>query len=162
MIRFTKNGKYSCFSNFYTCRVVYEGLEYGSSEAACQSLKARDIGLRAQFTNFTPAAAKHLGRQIPLRCDWEEVKFDLMVEVCYAKFDQNPKLREVLLSTGDELLVEDTTSWHDNIWGDCQCPKCCSFEGQNLLGKALMKVRDLLRGTPAVSTLQVLGTTSVC
>lgn len=64
-----------------------------------------------------------------------------MVGVLICKFG-NPELRKILLSTGDEELVEDTTSWHDNIWGNCDCPRCRNIPGQNLLGKALMQVRD--------------------
>lgn len=67
-----------------------------------------------------------------------------MIDVCYAKFFQNENLREILLSTGDELLMEDTTGWHDNEWGNCECQSCKNFQGKNLLGKALMVVRQEL------------------
>ena len=86
-----------------------------------------------------------MGRKVQLRHDWEEVKYRLMVDICYAKFTQNPELKEILLSTGDETLVENTTGWHDNIWGNCECPRCINKEGKNLLGKALMEVRELIR-----------------
>lgn len=65
--------------------------------------------------------------------------------VGYAKFSKNENLRQILLSTEDEELVEDTTGWHDNIWGDCSCPKCQYIKGRNKLGKILMQVRDEIK-----------------
>ena len=50
-------------------------------------------------------------------------------------------LADLLLETGDEYLEEGTT-WHDNEWGNCSCPKCKNIEGKNILGQLLMKVRD--------------------
>lgn len=146
MIKFSKtNNKYGCFSNFYNCKVVFDGLEYQSSEAAWQAQKTLDINERARFCNYTAPVSKKMGRKVQLRHDWEEAKYRLMVDVCYAKFTQNPELKEILLSTGDETLVENTTGWHDNIWGNCECPRCINKEGKNLLGKALMEVRELIK-----------------
>ena len=147
MIKFSRtSGKYGCFSNFYPCKVEFEGLVYGNSEAAWQSLKALDLDVRRRFTTYTASGSKKMGRRVHLRPDWEDVKYDLMVDVCLAKFGQNEDLKQVLLSTGNEELVENTTGWHNNIWGNCECPRCASKEGKNLLGKALMQVRDMLKG----------------
>jgi len=145
LIKFSRqNNKYGCFSNFYSCSVEYEGIVYPNSECAWQSLKTFDIEVRKKFATYTAAGAKKMGRRVSLRSDWEEVKYNLMVNVCYAKFSQNEDLKEILLSTGDEILVENTTGWHDNIWGNCECEKCQEIEGKNLLGKALMEVRNKL------------------
>jgi ribA/ribD-fused uncharacterized protein len=146
MISFTKkNEKYACFSNFYKCKVIFDGLVFSSSEAAWQSQKTSHKIIRKIFQNKEPAEAKKLGRQVPLRSNWEDIKYQLMVDVCYAKFSQNNDLKQILLSTNQEELVENTTGWHDNIWGNCDCPRCQSIKGQNLLGKALMEVREKLR-----------------
>lgn len=40
-----------------------------------------------------------------------------MYIVVKEKFKQNLNLRAALISTGDAILVEDTTTWHDNFWG---------------------------------------------
>lgn len=145
VIKFKKeDSKYGCFSNFYPCTVEYEGIVYPNSECAWQSLKTFDMDSRDKFATYTPAGAKKMGRRVSLRSDWEEVKYDLMVEVCYAKFSQNEGLKKILLSTGDEEIIENTTPWHDNIWGNCECEKCKNKEGKNLLGKALMEVRKSL------------------
>lgn len=146
MIKFSKrNEKYGCFSNFHPCQVEYDGLVYPNSECAWQSLKTLDKNIRSRFTTYSPQGAKKIGRRVDLRSDWEDVKYQLMVEVLYAKFSQNSDLGKILLTTGDELLVENTTGWHDNIWGNCECDRCKDKEGLNLLGKALMEVREKLR-----------------
>lgn len=144
-IRFRKTDKlYGCFSNFYPCRVEFNGVIYQNSEAAWQAQKTLAQHKRMDFANMTPSSAKKAGRQVTLRKDWESIKYDLMVEVLEAKFSQNKELGEVLKSTGDAILVEDTTGWHDNLWGSCSCPRCDGITGQNLLGKALMEVRTKL------------------
>ena len=67
----------------------------------------------------------------------------------WCKFSQNRDLREFLLSTGDSVLVE--ASPYDNIWGIClaasspEAQDPMQWRGQNLLGFALMEVRDELR-----------------
>lgn len=146
MIKFTKTDpKYKCFSNFHLVNINFKGLSFTSSEAAWQAQKAISEEIKRSFQNLSPSQAKKLGRQINLRSDWEEVKYNLMVEVCYAKFSQHQGLKAILLSTGQEELVENTTGWHDNIWGNCECPECKNIQGQNLLGKALMEVRKKLQ-----------------
>lgn len=146
MIKFSKvNSQYGCFSNFYLTDVEYDGLHFSNSEAAWQAQKCLYENTKLNFQTKTPSQAKMSGRRVKLRSDWEEVKYDLMVDVCYAKFSQHPELKQILLSTNDEILVEDTTGWHDNIWGSCSCPKCRNIVGKNLLGKALMEVREKIK-----------------
>jgi ribA/ribD-fused uncharacterized protein len=146
MIRFKKeDDMYGCFSNFYNCPITYDGITYHSTEAAFQSLKCKDYEDRKEFSELTPNQSKKYGRKVDLREDWEDVKYDLMVDVLKSKFTQHPDIGEILKSTNDEEIIEDTTAWHDNIWGDCQCPRCKNKEGRNLLGKALMEVRDNLK-----------------
>ncbi|HSD85164.1 MAG TPA: NADAR domain-containing protein, partial [Anaerolineae bacterium] len=56
------------------------------------------------------------------------------------KFEANAELREVLLSTADEELVEDSPT--DAYWG-CGAQRT----GQNKLGQILMEVRTRLRSS---------------
>lgn len=142
-IKFSKTSKkYGCFSNFYPCNVTFDGLTFKNSEAAWQAQKTLSESQRRDFTTLNPSEAKKKGRRVTLRKDWEDVKYQLMVDVCKAKFSQNPELKRILLSTGDEELIENTTGWHDNIWGNCDCDRCKNIVGKNLLGKALMRVRE--------------------
>lgn len=145
-IRFgRKSDVFPCFSNFHTCKVAYDGITYKNSEAAWQAQKTLDVSDRARFAGYSGSGAKSQGRRVHLRPDWEAVKDHLMEEICYAKFTQNPELKETLLSTGDKTLIENTTGWHDNYWGSCSCPKCINKPGLNHLGMALMKVRARIR-----------------
>ena len=132
-------------SNYYPCTIKYDGLEYKSSEAAYQSMKTLDKNDRIRFTQYDADTSKKQGRKLNVRSDWDEVKYLLMVDIVYEKFKQNEELRKMLMSTGDESFLEDTTGWHDNIWGNCSCEKCKNIEGQNLLGKALAVARELIR-----------------
>ena len=75
----------------------------------------------------------------------------------WCTFNQNRDLREFLLSTGDSVLVE--ASPYDAIWGirlaasspEAQDPM--KWRGRNLLGFALMEVRDELRRVTQNETL---------
>jgi ribA/ribD-fused uncharacterized protein len=108
-------------------------------------MKTLDIEIRKTFSNLTASEAKKKGRKIALRPDWEDVKFDYMYLICKAKFTQNLDLKIQLFATRGKELIEGTTGWHDNIWGNCECPKCKDIIGQNHLGKILMKIREELR-----------------
>lgn len=82
--------------------------------------------------------ARSLGRRIPLRKDWEQVKVSVMQTIVTAKFTQNPSLRERLLATEDAYLEEGNT-WNDRTWGTV------GGVGANLLGRILMEVRENCR-----------------
>lgn len=129
-------GKYYFLSNFYETPVTWNGLTYLNNEAAFQS--AKTFSDRECFTNLDPSSAKKLGRKVQLRSDWENVKDDVMYEICKAKFSQNIELKKRLLSTGNEHLEEGNT-WGDKIWGTV------NGIGENRLGKILMRIREELR-----------------
>lgn len=94
---------------------------------------------------------KKLGRLVKNYDDnvWTEKRFQIVVEGNLAKFSQNEDLRHFLLSTGDKILVE--ASPKDTIWGigfDEFAPEATNpalWNGENLLGFALMEVRDRLK-----------------
>lgn len=135
------DGRYFFLSNFYQCKVVYDGIEYSSAEAAFQAAKTTDYDTRCIFAKLNPSQAKRLGRTIQLRPDWEDIKFNVMKDVVIRKFTQNPDLKQKLLDTGNAKLIEGN-SWHDYIWG---MNFSCTI-GENNLGKILMEVRDELKG----------------
>lgn len=130
--------KYFFLSNFYEVPVIFDGIKYQNNEAAFQAQKCIDPKERLQFSELNPSEAKKLGRRVELRSDWEDVKVDLMRKIVFAKFTQNPDLTLELLNTKDEELVEGN-NWNDKIWGKV------NGEGQNLLGKILMEVREEIR-----------------
>lgn len=138
------DGKWAFLSNFYWNEIEFEGITYPTNEHFFQAMKTLDIGERQKIANcLTPGQAKRMGRQVVLRPDWEEVKEDIMLLGLCLKF-ADEQLADWLVETGDEPLEEGTT-WHDNEWGNCSCPKCRNIEGKNKLGKLLMKVRGMIR-----------------
>ena len=105
-------GEHFFLSNFYMVSVEYEGIKYNCSKNAFQTMKTNNIDLRKEFANLNPGDAKRKGRKIKLRNNWEYIKYDIMYEICMEKFLQNPKLRNMLINTGDEHIVE-SNNWHD-------------------------------------------------
>lgn len=124
--------KYFFLSNFYETPVLYRGYLFNNNEAAFQAMKCPEKA--EYFVGLTPLQAKHLGRQVKLRADWEFVKEAIMYEICKQKFLQHPSLAKKLMATGNALLVEGN-DWGDQEWG------VCDGQGENKLGKILMTIR---------------------
>lgn len=134
------SGRHRFLSNFYPSVVRHEDLVFPTVEHAYQAAKTYDAERRQYILNCpSPADARHAGRTLPIRKDWETVKIDIMRSLLLIKFQQ-PYLWECLLATGDADLVEGNT-WGDRIWG--QCPLGV---GENRLGKLLVEIRLTLRG----------------
>ena len=72
-----------------------------------------------------------------------------MTEGTRLKFSSSPSLKKVLLDTGARPLIEANHA--DQIWGigfdGASAPANMEHWGQNLMGKALQKVREELRGS---------------
>ena len=132
-------GEYRFLSNFWPAQVVFEGITYPTAEHAYQAAKSLDAAERQRIAAApTPAEAKRAGRALQQRDDWESAKFDVMERVVRDKFTRNPELRRQLLATGDAELIEGNT-WGDRVWG------VYHGEGENRLGRILMRVRAELR-----------------
>lgn len=99
----------------------------------------------------SPRKMRALGRKAPSFDDqiWERSHEQIACKHSVAKFRQNEALREALLATGDRVLVEASPS--DSTWGaglnerDAAQLPASQWPGLNLLGKALMRVRDSLQ-----------------
>lgn len=136
------SGQYHFLSNFYPCTVCYEGICYPSSEHAFQAAKTINLHAREVFTltGMTPGMAKHLGKALTLRPNWDTIKLQVMADILMAKFDggvSDRGLKEALLATGNAQLIEGNT-WGDTYWG------VCNGKGTNFLGKLLMELRKKL------------------
>ena len=137
------DGKYAFLSNFYSSPITpfNDGIVYPTVEHAFQAYKTTDINKRKEIAaQPTPGKAKHLGRHVEIRDDWQEIRINVMYTALKEKF-KDLELRTKLLSTGNAELIEGNT-WSDNFWGDCHCPKCRDIKGENNLGKLLMKIRE--------------------
>ncbi len=137
----TKEVPYGCFSNFSAHPFTLENILWRTSEHYFQAMKfyphwEHINALRAMPSPMQVAKAGR-SRARPLRIDWEEVKDDIMRKAVLAKFSQHPEIALVLLETGDEELIENTTQ--DHYWG-CGI----SGTGKNMLGIILMETREIL------------------
>jgi len=142
------------FSNWYPSVFVVDGTTFTRGEQYMMFMKAVVFGdiPTAELIMLTddPQTQKNLGRQVRNYDDavWSKVRFGIMVDGLYAKFSQNPKLKEALLVTVGTTMVE--ASPYDCIWGiglTASDPRAQNEEtwlGQNLMGKVLDKVRDML------------------
>jgi len=133
------NDEYRWLSNFWPCSIPYEGMIYPSTEHAYQASKTSNTVMRELVLNTpSPGAAKRMNQYIKVREDWsEELKLQIMLDITRIKY-QHPELREKLLATGDREIIEGN-SWRDRFWG------VYNEQGQNHLGKILMRVRDEIR-----------------
>ena len=131
-------GEHAFLSNFHRHPFRWRGTTWSTAEAPFQASKTRDERMRERIRlASSPAEAKRLGRRADLRCEWEQIKDDVMHSVVQAKFAV-PELRDALLATGDAELVEGNT-WGDVYWG------VCGGRGRNQLGRTLMRIRDDIR-----------------
>lgn len=145
----------SCFSQWFEAGFEVNGQPYLTAEHFMMTEKARLFGDDAAririLASRTPAEAKKLGRTVEGFDDtaWEQARFEIVVQANAAKFSQHRALRDYLLATRDRVLVE--ASPVDRIWGiglaanDAAAADPRTWRGLNLLGFALMEVRDRLR-----------------
>ncbi|MGL4619273.1 NADAR family protein [Chroococcidiopsis sp.] len=132
---------YGCFSNFSPHGFMLDELYWATSEHYFQAQKFVGTPYLEKIRQTkTPKDAANMGRDrsLPLRSDWEQVKDDVMRAGVLQKFKTHTDIREILLSTGDEVLVENSPI--DYYWG---CGKDGS--GQNKLGQILVEVREIFR-----------------
>jgi ribA/ribD-fused uncharacterized protein len=100
------------YSQFYPAAFEIVGDRYQWAEQWMMASKARlfedPAVLAAILAAREPLACKKLGRQVKGYDDdrWNGARFDLVVSDNIAKFGQNPRLREHLLTSGDAILVE--------------------------------------------------------
>src|SRR5271166_1010273 len=110
---YTTIDEYGCFSNFSRHGFELDGPYWPTAEHYFQAQKFAGTEHQQRITRArTPKDAAQLGRDrsMPLRADWESVKDDVMRRAVLRKFETHQAMRDVLLGTGDEELVE-------NAWG---------------------------------------------
>jgi len=147
-------GKF-CLSQWFESPFVVEDIVYKTAEHWMMAQKALLFEDRKIFEKIIsankPADAKELGRYV-IGFDeqvWDDHKFEIVKNGNIYKFNQNALLANYLLNTGDRVLVE--ASPVDKIWGvglsqdDDAITNIYAWRGENLLGFALMEVRDFLR-----------------
>lgn len=116
-----------------------------------KALIFNDIESAEKIMRFTsPKTIKGLGRKVKNFDDkvWNDWKYQLVVNGNYLQFTQDQEMKDRLLSTEDKEIVE--ASPYDRVWGiGYSADKALNVSkdrwGQNLLGKALMEVREAIR-----------------
>jgi len=145
----------ACFSQWFPYSFEEDGIAYKTAEHYMMAGKAKLFNdcetLNQILISDTPKQAKKLGRKVK-NFDlekWDGQKYEIVKRANFLKFSQNQKLKDFLLSTDDKILVE--ASPYDTIWGIGMLetnPKSGNpslWNGENLLGFAIMEVRDELR-----------------
>jgi ribA/ribD-fused uncharacterized protein len=145
----------ACFSQWFPFEFEQNGTIYKTAEHFMMAGKAKLFNdqeiLEQILAAETPNQAKSLGRKVK-NFDpkiWDEHKYEIVRQGNLLKFSQHEKFKEFLLSTEDKILVE--ASPYDTIWGigmletDPRAENPLQWNGENLLGFALMEVRDELR-----------------
>jgi ribA/ribD-fused uncharacterized protein len=143
------------FSQWYPSLFTVDGIEYKTAEHWMMAQKAILFGdkeIAEQILKADkPGEVKELGRKIKGfdELKWKERKYEIVKAGSIHKFQQDKKLKEFLVNTGDRVLVESSPT--DTIWGIGLAQDAKSIEnpnawrGLNLLGFALMEARDFLR-----------------
>ena len=151
---FRENGKYGAFSNFYHSKFIENGIEFNCSEQYFMYYKCLTFDkenkplLEAILNEKSPAKIKNFGRQVKNYNDkiWNEKRYSVMINALRLKFTQNKDIKDLLISTKEKLLFE--ASPFDKIWGIGYEGKTAANMidktkfGKNLLGQALMEIRD--------------------
>lgn len=143
-----------CLSQWYGSRFEIEGVVFKTAEHYMMHRKALLFGDRERAERILcapdPAEAKAHGRSVRGFSEtvWREHRSRICIAGNYAKFSQCTPLREFLLHTNPRVLVE--ASPVDLVWGiglsaeHEHASDPLKWRGQNLLGFALMEVRDRL------------------
>lgn len=130
------------FSNFSAFTLFWRDIRFDTSEVAYHYEKFDRFPNIQQMLIAAPSSHeafrianewKHCVRE-----DWNDIKVGVMKNILRAKADQHEYVMRKLLATGDRELIED--SWRDDFWGWGE-----NRDGQNMLGKLWMEIRDEVR-----------------
>jgi hypothetical protein len=146
MISGFKTPKHNFLSNMYPSKISTLKYSVSCAETFYQIMKTDNEFIRKQIEPLNGFESKKFWRKNGnlMKPSWHSEKLQIMRHVLYLKFFQNHDLREQLIATGDEIIVE-SNHWHDNYWGNCECEKCVNKHGENNLGRLLMEVREFFK-----------------
>ena len=146
---------YGAFSNWAPTPFTVDGVSFSTAEQYIMYRKCLTFGdtvtAEKLLSSDSPKEQKALGREAAGYIDsvWAGIRQTVAIRGLYAKFSQDAELKRLLLGTGDAVLVECTSN--DRIWAcgldrdDDDRLSADRWKGQNILGFALMEVRNMLR-----------------
>jgi hypothetical protein len=144
----------SCFSNFFPTRFYLDGRYWTTSEKYFMYTKAITFGdeeiAEKILKTDNPKECKNLGRQVKNfnSEEWDKIKEEIMYKAVKAKFEQDGLCNSCILNYLNKDFVEGSP--YDKIWGvgikydDKRILNKKNWQGQNLLGKILTRVKDEL------------------
>jgi ribA/ribD-fused uncharacterized protein len=145
----------SCLGQWQLSIFTVDIDEYSCAEQYMMAEKARLFKDKEVCSSIMesndPKEMKALGKKVRNfdQTIWDKVKYSIVLNGNYYKFSQNEKIRNYLVSTENKILVE--ASPMDTIWGiglgkeNEKAYNPNTWRGKNLLGFALMEVRDEIR-----------------
>jgi ribA/ribD-fused uncharacterized protein len=151
-----------CLSQWWPAPFSVDGVTYPTAEHFMMAGKARLFGDEVTASRIlgtpSPGDAKALGRAVRGYDEelWAASRYDIVVEGNAAKFAQDLGLLVYLASTAGRVLVEASPA--DRVWGiglaadDSRAARPSQWKGLNLLGFALMEVRQRLAGVMPASS----------
>ena len=144
-------------SNWYLSPFELEGKHFSSAEQyimyqKCISFEDEESASKVLSTD-DPAEQQAIGRRTSgyIGTVWAGMRQMVAFRGLMAKFSQNDALKKKLLNTGDAFLVECAGS--DKVWAcgvrlnDDKRFHASNWTGDNILGFAIMEVRNLLRNS---------------
>ena len=152
---YSNRGKYGYMSNFYKSDFKIDNIKYCCNEQyfmykKCEIFDSENEELKGLILEeYTPSIIKKYGRMVKNYDEkkWNKIRYKIMLKGLEEKFKQNEDIRILLKKTGNKILYE--ASKYDKIWGigyyanDAINISKTKY-GRNLLGKALMEIRDMI------------------
>lgn len=138
---------YGFFGNMSPHPITYEGKTYRTSEALFQCLRFENEEIKEQIRNEkSPMGAKFVAKRhkqsmsiTPLG----EKDIDNMRLCLKLKLEQHPDIKEELIKTKDQVIIEDCTKRQRGtglFWGATVVDG--QLNGQNMLGNLWMEIRE--------------------
>ncbi len=130
--------EYRWLSNFTDVNIELDSIMYQSVEHAYMSAKSDNVTWKKFCANPQNNAGKikRSSKAIDLVDGWDDLKLSIMRECLNQKFNQQPFMED-LLDTED-VYIQEGNNWGDTFWGVC----LKTNEGENLLGKMIMEIRE--------------------
>lgn len=140
---YSTSDEHGCFSNFSYHAIRLEGKEWPTVEHYFQASKFDNPKYQSKIQHSnTPNEAARLGRsrKVKIRNDWDKIKDNVMRKALLAKITQHKDIAKILLATGTDKIIEQTTD--DKYWG-----RGTDGRGLNRLGTILEETREKLLNT---------------
>jgi ribA/ribD-fused uncharacterized protein len=138
---------YGWLGNMSAYAVTYLNKEWRTTEALFQALRFADEGIQEKIrAEKSPMAAKMRAKNhadsmtIEPMSAQDVINMELVIRL---KVQQHPELRQNLLATGDEIIIEDVTGrkgGRHQFWGMAKQNE--EWVGENTLGNIWMKIRS--------------------